>query len=104
MSFYVKISFILFYLALLICVIRGSCGMETLGKSWGPDRVDIPMAPPLGLYLNRLHFDNYNRRFGKEGQGTHEPLDWVGLDDRIDEFKKKYIEGHIVKTEITENT
>jgi tRNA pseudouridine38-40 synthase len=36
--------------------------------------VDVPKAPGLGLVLERLHYDAYNRKYGTDGM--HEKIDW----------------------------
>ena len=35
---------------------------------------DIPKAPGLGLMLDKVHYDRYNKRFGNDG--IHDPIDW----------------------------
>lgn len=37
-------------------------------------QLDIPKAPPLGLLLDQIHYDSYNRKFGEDGM--HEAIDW----------------------------
>jgi len=37
-------------------------------------QVDVPKAPGLGLVLDRVHYDGYNKKYG--GDGLHEELCW----------------------------
>ena len=37
-------------------------------------QVDVPKAPGLGLVLERLHYDAYNRKYGSDGM--HDKIDW----------------------------
>jgi len=44
-------------------------------------QVDVPKAPGLGLILDRVHYDGYNKKYG--GDGLHEEITW-------DEYKVKF--------------
>ena len=44
-------------IGLMIAIVRGVVGMEILDLAWGNYRVDIPLAPGLGLLLDRIHYD-----------------------------------------------
>ena len=39
-----------------------------------PCKVDVPKAPGLGLVLEQLHYDAYNKKYGSDG--FHEKMDW----------------------------
>jgi hypothetical protein len=52
-------------------------------------RVDIPKAPGLGLMLDKLHYDTYNRKFGNDG--VHQPLDWDDYKQEMETFKKEQV-------------
>lgn len=41
----------------LIAIIRGHTSVETLEKALGEERLDLPMAPGLGLVLDTVHYD-----------------------------------------------
>ena len=56
-------------------------------EAWGINRIDVPRAPGLGLLLDTVHFDKYNKRFA--GDGMHEALDWVGQEDAVDRDMNK---------------
>lgn len=86
--------------ALAIAAVRGVTTMDTIAKSFEENRLDLPMAPGLGLVLNEVHYDRYNERYGEDGM--HELLTWNDVDDDVREFRAKFIHAHITKTEITE--
>jgi len=57
-----------------VAIARGHTGLDTLEHCWGMNKIDVPRAPGLGLLLDTIHYDKYNKRFA----GSHEPLDWAG--------------------------
>nr|KAG5705145.1 hypothetical protein BaRGS_030862 [Batillaria attramentaria] len=85
-------------IGLAISIIRGYCGLEALEKSWGREKIDIPKAPGLGLFLDQLFYDGYNKKFGKDG--IHAPIVWDKYKETLEQFKEDYILSHIVKAEI----
>lgn len=87
---------------LVVAVMKGYAGEEVLERSWGPQKVDVPKAPGLGLVLERVHFDRYNRRFG--GDGLHPPLEWEQQQQAVQDFKEAHIHPSIVETELTEQS
>ncbi|XP_072228353.1 pseudouridylate synthase 1 homolog [Leuresthes tenuis] len=89
-------------IGLVIAVIKGYAKEEVIEKSWGPDKVDVPKAPGLGLILERVHFDRYNKRFG--GDGLHETLEWDCEEAAIKAFKEAHIYPTIVETECQEGS
>lgn len=89
-------------IGLVIAVIKGYAKEEVMERSWGQDKVDVPKAPGLGLVLERVHFDRYNKRFG--GDGLHEKLEWDGEEAAIKAFKEAHIYPTIVETECQEGS
>lgn len=87
-------------IGLTIAVMRGHTTAETITKSYSPDRLDIPMAPGLGLILECLHYDRYNTRYGSD----HEKLEWDDVETNVNEFKENYIYPTIIDTEINEKS
>lgn len=85
---------------LAIGYIRGFAKMDTLLKAWKPLKVDIPIAPALGLMLEHVHYEKYNKVFG--GDGFHEKLDWSEVEEEINNFTSEYIIPNVV-TEEKEN-
>lgn len=84
-------------IGLVIAVAKGYAGEEVMERSWGEGKVDVPKAPGLGLVLERVHFERYNRCFGSDG--FHEPLDWNREEDGIAAFKEQHILPSILRTE-----
>ncbi|XP_025093727.1 tRNA pseudouridine synthase A-like [Pomacea canaliculata] len=84
-------------IGLMIAIVRGCCGVDVLEKSWAPYRIDIPKAPGLGLFLDKLFFDGYNKKFGKDG--IHEPMEWDEYQEALEKFKEERVLSHISKAE-----
>ena len=61
-------------IGLVIAIMRGYTDESVLELSWGTQRVDVPRAPGLGLMLDEVHYESYNRRFGSSD--THQALEW----------------------------
>ncbi|KAE8285190.1 tRNA pseudouridine synthase A [Larimichthys crocea] len=89
-------------IGLVIAVIKGYAKEDVLERSWGQEKVDVPKAPGLGLVLERVHFDRYNKRFG--GDGLHERLEWEREGEAIRAFKEAHIYPTIVETECQEGS
>jgi len=56
----------------------------------------------LGLMLEEVHFDRYNRKYG--GDGSHEPIEWQAQNKLIELFKEEHIYPVVVQTEIKEKS
>ncbi|XP_076308202.1 pseudouridylate synthase 1 homolog isoform X2 [Tachypleus tridentatus] len=87
---------------LSIAIMRGLANTETLKKAWSPQRIDIPIAPALGLMLEEIHYDKYNKKYG--GDGIHEALSWEEYQPIIHKFKEDFIYPTIIETEKTEKS
>ena len=58
---------------------------------WQADRlVNVPLAPELGLFLDKAFYDSYNTRWGND----REPLDLDAFADQIAAFKARRGQGH----------
>lgn len=86
----------------VIAICRDVAKLEVIERSWEHDRLDIPIAPGLGLVLEEVHYDKYNEKFGNDG--IHERLDFVELNDQVSEFRTKYILPTIVQVEKEESS
>lgn len=89
-------------IGLAIAVIKGYATEDHIRKSLQQPSMDVPKAPGLGLMLEEVHFEKYNRKFG--GDGHHEPIEWSAEADKIDDFKNEHIYPVIVNTEIKEKS
>lgn len=87
---------------LVIAIMRGYTSEDTIRRAWGPERLDIPIAPALGLMLEEVHYERYNKKYG--GDGIHEPLTWDEHQEIIHTFREKYILPTIVETEKQEES
>ncbi|XP_021918024.1 tRNA pseudouridine synthase A, mitochondrial isoform X2 [Zootermopsis nevadensis] len=85
-----------------IAVARGLATIDTLHKAWKTERLDLPVAPGLGLVLEEVHYGRYNQRFGKDG--IHEPLDWSETEAEAVAFKENFIYPTIIQSEIEDKS
>ncbi|KAK6058237.1 tRNA pseudouridine synthase A [Cooperia oncophora] len=83
---------------MLITVIRELQYKSYIQRTFESERVDVPKAPGLGLLLERVHYDLYDRKHAK----THEPLtDWgSAVEARIEEVKFELITKEILLSEL----
>lgn len=88
-------------IGLMIAIVRGYCGEDVLTKSWGPRKMDIPKAPGMGLFLDELFFEGYNKKFGNDGM--HEPLVWDKYRESLDKFREEHVLSHIARSEVQES-
>ncbi|XP_050548971.1 pseudouridylate synthase 1 homolog [Daktulosphaira vitifoliae] len=86
----------------IIAVCRGIAKPDVIERSWQHDRLDLPIAPGLGLVLEEVHYDKYNEKFGSDG--LHDRLDFIELIDEVQEFRTKHILPTIVKIEKEESS
>ncbi|XP_017101836.2 pseudouridylate synthase 1 homolog isoform X1 [Drosophila bipectinata] len=82
---------------LAIAIVRGNTTTESLERALTEERLDLPMAPGLGLVLDTVHYERYNDRYGKDG--IHNPLTWEKQEKQVQEFIEKEIFSQIYKTE-----
>ncbi|XP_034485200.1 tRNA pseudouridine synthase A isoform X1 [Drosophila innubila] len=85
---------------LTIAIVRGNTTTTSLERALTEERLDLPMAPGLGLVLDTVHYERYNDRYGKDG--IHAPLTWEAQEQQVREFIEKYIYANIYKTEAEE--
>ncbi|VVC36124.1 Hypothetical protein CINCED_3A010828 [Cinara cedri] len=86
----------------IIAICRGVAKHDVIERSWNHDRLDLPIAPGLGLVLEEVHYDKYNAKFGNDGM--HERLDFIELNDQVAAFRVKYILPTIIKVEKEESS
>ena len=87
-------------IGLAIAVMRGFVDQTVITRAFGQERLDVPIAPGLGLLLEEVHYERYNKKYG--GDGIHEPLLWDEANDTILDFKNEHIYPKIVETELNE--
>ncbi|XP_002020326.2 tRNA pseudouridine synthase A [Drosophila persimilis] len=82
---------------LAIAIVRGNTTAITLERALTEERLDLPMAPGLGLVLDTVHYERYNERYGKDG--IHNPLTWEAQETQVQAFVESQIFSQIYKTE-----
>ncbi|XP_028044866.1 tRNA pseudouridine synthase A isoform X2 [Monomorium pharaonis] len=89
--------------AIVVAIARNMVSEQTIKEAFNTmDKMDIPLAPSLGLCLCHVHYDQYSKRYGTDG--LHETLDWKECEEEVEKFQKTYILQHMVDTEISEQT
>lgn len=88
-------------IGLAIAIIKGFTNVDVITRAFGLDQIDVPIAPGLGLLLEDVHYEKYNRKYG--GDGIHEPILWDEFNDSIAKFKDTHIYPNIVETELNES-
>ncbi|KAJ7390390.1 tRNA pseudouridine synthase 1 [Desmophyllum pertusum] len=84
-------------IGLALAIVRGVAPLSTIELARKEKKVDIPKAPAVGLVLDEVHFEAYNRRYGDDG--IHEALEWDENEEEIQQFKDQYIYKHIIDTD-----
>jgi tRNA pseudouridine38-40 synthase len=77
-----------------------STGSELIASAFTKTQQHLPMAPGLGLYLNKPLFESYNKNYS-EGRGS---LAFTDKSEEIESFKMTRIYPSIVETNASENT
>jgi tRNA pseudouridine38-40 synthase len=54
---------------ILILAVRSGTPASLINKTFGPENLNIPKAPALGLLLERPIFDTYNKRVATLDEG-----------------------------------
>jgi len=89
-------------IGMTIAVVRGQAPIETIEKTWETMRIDVPRAPGLGLMLDEIHYERYNKRFANDG--IHESLTWEDVDTQVEAFKDDFIFSEMVQGEKSEHS
>ncbi|KAI8575309.1 hypothetical protein K450DRAFT_262338 [Umbelopsis ramanniana AG] len=87
---------------ILILAIRSGTPAALISKTFGPEKLNIPKAPALGLLLERPIFETYNKRISTIDEGR-EPVKFDDYEEEINAFKSKYIYSKIYEEEVREN-
>eukprot|EP01038_Epipyxis_sp_PR26KG_P013629 gene13629-18289_t len=51
---------------LVVDVCRGTCSIDAISSAFSSNKVDVSMAPGVGLFLDELFFDGYNSKMKRE--------------------------------------
>ena len=85
-----------------IALLRNVTPSDYLERSFEKERLDVPLAPGLGLVLDKVNMDRYNKRFGSDG--CHSPLVWEPYEEKVQNFKRNKILNIIHKKEKAESS
>lgn len=81
-------------------IARSGCPTDRILSAYGPQKINIPKAPALGLLLESPVFEGYNKRLEKFG---YKPIEFSRYQDEMDAFKMKHIYDKIYKEEVEMN-
>ncbi|KAJ2959929.1 hypothetical protein NQZ79_g4658 [Umbelopsis isabellina] len=87
---------------MLILMVRSATPTSLISKTFGPEKLNIPKAPALGLLLERPIFTQYNTRIAALEQ-SREPVDFDKYEHEIQDFKSKFIYSKIHEDEVNES-
>ncbi|AAF88152.1 Contains similarity to a pseudouridine synthase 1 from Homo sapiens gi/4455035 and contains tRNA pseudoridine synthase PF/01416 domain. ESTs gb/T76494, gb/W43440 come from this gene [Arabidopsis thaliana] len=83
-------------IGLAVAIMRNYAPESLIEASFKKDvRINVPMAPEVGLYLDECFFTSYNKRF----KGSHEEVSMEEYKEVAEEFKWKYVYSHIGSAE-----
>ncbi|XP_053575865.1 pseudouridylate synthase 1 homolog [Bombina bombina] len=83
---------------LIIAVTKGVVTSDLIPQCVQIDKVNIPPAPGLGLVLESVYYERYNRRYG--GDGVHQELKWEESLPFVASFREKKIIPVILNGEL----
>ncbi|SAM03912.1 hypothetical protein [Absidia glauca] len=87
-------------ISMAVLVVRSGTPLTLIEDSFGPQKINIPKAPALGLLLERPVFDSYNNRLGaKKLQKEHPRIEFNAHKDTIDAFKQKWVYSKMFEAE-----
>lgn len=81
-------------------VVRTGCPISRIEEAFQKTRINIPKAPALGLLLENPVYDGYNSKLEKFG---YNPLSFEEYEERMLDFKKKFIYDKIYAEEVKMN-
>eukprot|EP00730_Choanoeca_flexa_P006437 TRINITY_DN12150_c0_g6_i1.p1 TRINITY_DN12150_c0_g6~~TRINITY_DN12150_c0_g6_i1.p1 ORF type:complete len:462 (+),score=84.82 TRINITY_DN12150_c0_g6_i1:131-1387(+) len=84
-------------IGLAVAITKGHTNLEYLNRCFGSRRADVPKVPGMGLFLDNVYFDRYNKNFK-----DHEPMEFDKYDEVVEQFKAEYIHSHIIAQEASE--
>lgn len=85
---------------LVIAIMKGYAEHFTVAHAMEKERMNIPQAPGLGLVLEKVHYERYNKKYGNDGM--HEVLEFKDEDAMVEDFYQKNILSTIINTELDE--
>ncbi|KAL3989956.1 tRNA pseudouridine(38-40) synthase [Acanthocheilonema viteae] len=85
-------------IGMTVATFRGLCSKTEVKNTFLSERMDVPKAPGLGLVLDKVHYESYDKWYEK----THETLNNWGeeTEAKADEFRQLYIIAEIYRQEL----
>ncbi|VDM22093.1 unnamed protein product, partial [Wuchereria bancrofti] len=85
-------------IGMTVATFRGLCGKTEVANTFLSERMDVPKAPGLGLVLDKVHYERYDKWHEK----THQALNNWGeeIETKADEFRQLYIISEIYRQEL----
>uniref|UniRef100_K3WAT4 tRNA pseudouridine synthase n=1 Tax=Globisporangium ultimum (strain ATCC 200006 / CBS 805.95 / DAOM BR144) TaxID=431595 RepID=K3WAT4_GLOUD len=80
-------------------IVAGVADISTIEKATQLEKMDLPKAPSVGLYLAQAHFEVYNMKMQDSIQTSHPPLVLDDVKETVEKFKRDFIFDHIIKHE-----
>lgn len=80
--------------AAAVLVERGMIPADSITRSFEKVLINIPPAPPEGLFLNKLHFLGYNKRFEDK---LDAPIETESFEEAREKFKAQFIYPSILR-------
>lgn len=87
-------------IGLMLAVVRGIAPPSLYEEVFDSCVVDLPTAPGLGLVLEQVHYDKYDRAFAD----LHTDLTWNEYEKELNAFRDEFILPTIIKGEIERNS
>ncbi|RLN85771.1 hypothetical protein BBJ28_00007057, partial [Nothophytophthora sp. Chile5] len=87
-------------------VVAGVTDVATIERAMQLEKMDLPKAPSVGLYLAQAHFEVYNMKMEDSIQTSHPPLNLKepAVAAAVEQFKRDFIFDHIMKHEESTRT
>ncbi|KAJ3054432.1 tRNA pseudouridine synthase 1 [Rhizophlyctis rosea] len=88
-------------IGLAVLMIRTEAGIDLVKESFKREKLNIPKAPGLGLLLEQVVYESYNRKIRTMRGSEAQAIDFGPYTATIEQFKEKYIYTDLVQEELT---
>ncbi|KAG5680661.1 hypothetical protein PVAND_010155 [Polypedilum vanderplanki] len=87
---------------LVIAIMKGFAEPYLIAHAMQKEKFNVPQAPGLGLVLEKVHYERYNKKYAEDG--VHESLEFKDEDAVAEEFYMRNIMSTIIETELKERS
>uniref|UniRef100_A0A914PSE6 tRNA pseudouridine synthase n=1 Tax=Panagrolaimus davidi TaxID=227884 RepID=A0A914PSE6_9BILA len=89
-------------LGMSLTVLRGFQNKSDITRSFEKLWMDVPRVPGLGLILEQVHYQNYDRNYSN----IHQKLDSLGedIEAQVKKIREELIISEILSTEVMSNS